>query len=184
MFLPLFLHAAGVIQRPNTFVKYNTEDKALVGRIDAKLQKLGLLLPHVTTPLANYVPVTIFGSLLTVSGQLPMLDGKVACVGKIGGDVSMDDAVQAARLCALNIVAQVRHALDGDLDRVVQCLRLGGFVNSIDTFTQQSVIVNGASDLIVDVFGDAGKHARSSISVASLPLGAAVEVEAMFAIAV
>jgi enamine deaminase RidA (YjgF/YER057c/UK114 family) len=153
------------------------------GKIEAKLAELGIELPQATAPIANYVPYTVSGNLVVVSGQVSVRNGKAEYVGKLGAGMSIADGQQAARLCALNIIAHLRSACGGDLDRVKRVLRLGGFVNCTPDFTDMPQVVNGASDLMVQVFGDAGKHARAAVGVASLPLGVAVEVEAMFEIA-
>jgi enamine deaminase RidA (YjgF/YER057c/UK114 family) len=153
------------------------------GKIEARLKELGLELPAATAPIANYVPFTRSGGLVVVSGQVSVRDGKPEFVGKLGREISVAEGQQAARLCALNILAHAKTACDGDLDRVKRVLRLGGFVNCMPEFTQMPQVVNGASDLMVELFGDAGKHARAAVGVASLPLGVAVEVEAMFEIA-
>ena len=153
------------------------------GKIDARLKELGIELPQATAPVANYVPYTVSGNLVVVSGQVTLWGGKVEYVGKLGREISIDDGQKAARLCALNILTHLKTACGGDLDRVKRVLRLGGFVNSTPDFIQMPQVVNGASDLMVEVFGDAGRHARAAVGVASLPLGVAVEVEAMFEIA-
>ena len=153
------------------------------GKIDLRLRELGIALPAASAPVANYVPYTMSGNLLVVSGQVSVRGGKAEFVGKLGRDIAIADGQQAARLCALNVLAHVRNACGGDLDRVKRVLRLGGFVNCTPDFTDMPQVVNGASDLMVAVFGDAGKHARAAVGVASLPLGVAVEVEAMFELA-
>jgi len=153
------------------------------GRIEARLKELGVDLPQAVSPVANYVPYTVSGNLVTVSGQVTLRGGKAEYIGKLGRDISVADGQQAARLCALNILAHVKNACGGDLDRVKRVLRLGGFVNCTAEFTEMPQVVNGASDLMVEIFGDAGRHARAAVGVASLPLGVAVEVEAMFEIA-
>ncbi len=153
------------------------------GRIEARLRELGLTLPEAAAPLANYLPAVLSGGLLVVSGQLPMRAGAISCVGKLGRDVNPEDAQAAAQLCFLNVLAQARAALDGDLDRIARVVRLGGFVACVPEFTAMALAMNGASDLAVAVFGDAGRHARSTIGVPSLPGDATVEVEAMFAVA-
>ena len=152
------------------------------GKIDARLKELGLELPQATAPIANYVPYTVSGKLVVVSGQVSVRNGKAEYVGKLGGGMSVADGQQAAKLCALNVLAHLKNACGGDLDRVTRVLRLGGFVNCTPEFTDMPQVVNGASDLMVAVFGDAGKHARAAVGVSSLPLGVAVEVEAMFEI--
>jgi enamine deaminase RidA (YjgF/YER057c/UK114 family) len=155
----------------------------MAGRIDAKLRELGIELPQASAPVANYVPFTRSGSLVIVSGQVSVRNGKAEFVGKLGGGISLADGREAARLCALNVLAHLKTACGGDLDRVQRVLRLGGFVNCTPEFTDMPQVVNGASDLMVELFGDSGKHARAAVGVASLPLGVAVEVEAMFEIA-
>jgi enamine deaminase RidA (YjgF/YER057c/UK114 family) len=153
------------------------------GKIEARLQELGIELPQATAPIANYVPYTVSGNLVTVSGQVSVRNGKAEFVGKLGAGISIAEGQQAAKLCALNVLAHLKNACGGDLDRVKRVLRLGGFVNCTPEFTDMPQVVNGASDLMVQVFGDAGKHARAAVGVASLPLGVAVEVEAMFELA-
>ena len=153
------------------------------GKIEAKLKELNAELPRASAPVANYVPFTRAGNLVIVSGQVSVRNGKPEFVGKLGRGISVSEGQQAARLCALNILAHLKTACGGDLDRVKQVLRLGGFVNCTPEFTEMPQVVNGASDLMVQVFGDAGKHARAAVGVNSLPLGVAVEVEAMFELA-
>lgn len=148
--------------------------------VDAKLAELGLRLPEPAAPVAAYVPVVVAGGLAHVSGQLPFVDG-VLVIGRLGGDVSVGQGYDAARACGLMILAQLRAAL-GSLDRVERIVKLGGFVNSTGDFTDQPKVVNGASELMAAVLGDAGKHARSAVSVPALPLGAAVEVDAIVAV--
>ena len=150
------------------------------GRVAARLKELNLTLPDAPAPVANYVPAVRAGSILYVSGQIPLEGGKPQFVGKLGRDIGIEQGQQAARLCALNVLAQARAALGGDLDRIVRCVRVGGFVNCTPDFTDQPQIVNGASDLFVAVLGEAGRHARAAVGVASLPRGVAVEVEAAF----
>jgi enamine deaminase RidA (YjgF/YER057c/UK114 family) len=152
------------------------------GRIEARLRELGITLPDAPAPLANYVPYTISGSLLVVSGQLPLVNGKIGWTGKLGAGVAIDDGQRGTRQCLLNLLAQVRVACDGDLDRLRRVLRLGGFIASTPDFTQQALVMNGASDLAVEILGEAGRHARSTIGVPVLPGDAAVEVEGMFEI--
>jgi enamine deaminase RidA (YjgF/YER057c/UK114 family) len=150
------------------------------GRIAARLKELALALPDAPAPVANYVPAVRAGSLLHVSGQIPLEGGKPQFIGKLGREFGVEQGQQAARLCALNVLAQAHAALGGDLDRVVRCVRVGGFVNCTPEFTDQPQVVNGASDLFVAVLGDAGRHARAAVGCASLPRGVAVEVEAVF----
>ena len=150
------------------------------GRVAARLKELDLALPDAPAPVANYVPAVRTGNQLVVSGQIPLEGGKPQFVGKLGRDLGIEQGQQAARLCALNVLAQARAALGGDLDRIVRCVRVGGFVNCTPDFNDQPQVVNGASDLLVAVLGDAGRHARAAVGVASLPRGVAVEVEATF----
>ena len=155
----------------------------MAGAIDARLQELGIELPEAAAPAANYVPYVVSGNQVFVAGQITIHDGEIQYVGKLGRDYGVEEGQAAARLCALNIIAQVKAACGGDLDRVVRCVRLGGFVNSTADFTDQPEVINGASNLMVEVFGDKGKHSRAAVSAASLPRGVAVEVDAVFEIA-
>jgi enamine deaminase RidA (YjgF/YER057c/UK114 family) len=152
------------------------------GRIEAKLAELGITLPTPMAPIANYVPYVVTGNLVVVSGQVPAIDGTIAITGKVSWGVSVDKAREAARLCFINVLVHLKAACGGDLDRVKRVVRLGGFIASPAEFTQQAQVMNGASDLAVAVFGDAGRHARTTIGVPSLPADAAVEVEGMFVI--
>lgn len=154
--------------------------------VDTKLAELGITLPTPAAPIANYVPSVISGNLLVISGQLCFgLDGKLsdAHKGKLGVEIFNEAGLEAARLCAINVLAQAKAALNGDLSRITRCVRLGGFINAAPHFAALPAIMNGASDLMVEVLGDKGRHARSTIGVAQLPADAAVEVEAMFEIA-
>jgi enamine deaminase RidA (YjgF/YER057c/UK114 family) len=153
-----------------------------MSRIESRLAELGVTLPAPAAPAANYVPFVITGQHLYISGQLPFVDSEIRCRGRLGVDVEIADAQAAAKACAINILAQAKAAL-GDLDRVARVVKLVGFVASDGGFTDQPKVVNGASDFMVDVLGDAGRHARSAVGVAALPLGAAVEVEAVIEIA-
>jgi enamine deaminase RidA (YjgF/YER057c/UK114 family) len=146
-----------------------------------RLAELGIVLPQPAAPVASYVPVVVAGGLAHVSGQLPFIDGALV-TGRLGEDVDLDLGARAARACGLMILAQLNAAL-GSLDRVARIVKLGAFVNSAVHFTDQPKVANGASDLMVEVFGDAGKHARSAVGVPVLPLGAAVEVDAIVAVA-
>ncbi|WP_207461912.1 RidA family protein [Azospirillum sp. SYSU D00513] len=153
------------------------------GRIDARLKELGIELPQAAAPVAAYVPTTISGNTLYVSGQITVWNGERKFIGKVGQDFTVEQGREAARLCGLNILAQARAALGGDLDRVVRVLRLGGFVNSGADFHDHPAVINGASELMLDVFGEAGKHARAAVGAPSLPANVAVEVDAIFEIA-
>ena len=149
-------------------------------QIEAKLAELGLVLPEPAAPVAAYVPVVVAGGLAHVSGQLPFIDG-VLVTGRLGDDVNTGEGYEAAQACGLMILAQLKAAL-GSLSRVERIVKLGGFVNASGDFTDQPKVINGASELMVAVFGDAGKHARSAVGVPCLPLGAAVEVDAIVAV--
>ena len=153
------------------------------GIIEKKLQELGITLPTPMAPLANYVPFVRTGDLVVVSGQVPAVDGKIAVTGKVGEGLSVEQGQHAARLCFINILVHLKSACGGDLDRVQQVVRLGGFVAAPASFTQHPLVINGASDLAVAVFGEAGRHARAAVGVPSLPGDSAVEVEGMFRIA-
>lgn len=151
----------------------------MTGTIDARLAELGITLPVAAAPVANYVPFVQTGAQLYVSGQISA-DENGPIRGKLGADFDTEAGVAAARRCALSLIAQARAACGGDLDRIARVVKLVAFVNSTPEFTEQPKVVNGASDLFVAVFGDAGKHARSAVSAASLPLGVAVEIDAVF----
>jgi enamine deaminase RidA (YjgF/YER057c/UK114 family) len=155
----------------------------MAGQVERKLADLGIALPAPASPVANYVPFVRAGSLLFVSGQICFDgQGKLVARGKLGGNVTIEDGQKAARACAINILAQVKAAL-GDLDRVARVVRLGGFINCEPTFLEGPKVMNGASDLVVEVFGDKGRHARTTVGVAALPADAAVEVEGLFEVA-
>ncbi len=152
----------------------------MAGLIDKKLADLGITLPSLAAPIANYVGHVRSGNLLFVSGQLCLGgDGKLVATGKLGGGVSIADGQKAARACGINLIAQIRAAV-GDLDKLIRVVRLGGFISSVPDFLDGPKVMNGASDLFVDVFGDKGRHARTTVGVAVLPLDAAVEVEGLF----
>ena len=148
--------------------------------IDDRLRLLAIELPRPSDPGANYVPFARVGNLVFLTGQLSQWNGERRFIGKLGQEFGVAEGQQAARLCALNLIAHLRAALDDDLDRVVRCVRVAGFVNSVPDFTDQSKVINGASDLFVEVFGDAGRHSRMAVGVSALPYGVAVEVEAVF----
>ena len=150
------------------------------GRIEARLKELGIELPQTGEVAGNYVPFVRTGDLLFVAGQLPIWMGERRFAGKLGRDYTIEQGQQAARLCGLNILAFVRSALGGDLDRIVRCVRLGGFVNSTEDFSDQPQVVNGCSNLMVEVLGDQGRHARTAVGVNVLPFGLAVEVDGIF----
>jgi enamine deaminase RidA (YjgF/YER057c/UK114 family) len=151
-----------------------------MAKVEAKLAELGIVLPTPAAPIANYVGFVRTGSLLVVSGQICLdAGGKLVAKGKLGDNVSVEDGQKAARACAINLLAQVKVAL-GDLDKLVRVVRLGGFINSTPTFLDGPKVMNGASDLMVEALGDKGRHARTTVGVASLPVDAAVEVEGLF----
>lgn len=148
------------------------------GEIEARLASLGITLPGAAAPAANYVPGVVTGNLIFVSGQIPIVDGAPQFIGKIGREFSIEEGQAAARICAINVLAVLKSVLD-NLDRVVQVVKLTGFVNVAPDFNDPQKVVNGASDLIVEAFGDLGRHSRAAVGVATLPLGVAVEVEAI-----
>lgn len=148
------------------------------GKIETRLAELGLTLPEVSKPAANYVTYLRDGDHLWISGQVPGRPEGLM-IGKLGDDYTVDQGVEAAQLCGLHLIAQMKDACSGDLDQVAQVIKLVGFVNSTPDFGDQPKVINGASDLMVDVFGDVGRHARSAVSAVSLPFGVAVEIEAV-----
>ncbi len=150
--------------------------------INARLSELGITLPDAASPAANYVPYVISGNLLYLSGQLPIEGGKVAITGHLGKEVDVASGQRAAELCAINILAQASAALGGDLGRIRRLIKLSGFVASAPDFTEQHLVINGASNLLANVLGDAGKHARAAVGMAALPLNAAVEIDAILEI--
>jgi len=151
----------------------------MAGEVDARIAELGIEVPEAAAPVANYVGFVQTGNLVFISGQVPIKDGKFQYQGKLGDSMSVEDAQAAARLCAINVIAQAKAACGGDLDRVKRVVKLTGFVNSTGDFTDQPKVINGASDLMVEVFGDKGRHSRAAVSAAALPAGVAVEVEAV-----
>lgn len=150
------------------------------GTVAARLHELGIVLPPPRQPIANYIPVKTAGTLLFVAGQVPYRDGEYPYVGKLGDTISIAAGQEAAKLCAINMLSQLNQAVGGDLDRIMSCVRLGGFVNSTTDFAEHPRVVDGASNLIVEVFGAAGRHARTAVGCGSLPNGIAVEVEGIF----
>ncbi len=155
----------------------------MTGRIDARLAELGIELPQAAAPVAAYVPYTRSGNTLYISGQVTVWNGERKFIGKVGQDFTVEQGKEAARLCGLNILAQAKAALGGDLDRVTRVLRLGGFVNSGADFHDHPLVINGASELMRDVFGEAGQHARAAVGAPSLPGNVAVEVDAILEVA-
>lgn len=154
----------------------------MIGSVEARLREMGIELPAAAAPVANFVPCVRTGSTLFVSGQIPVWNGEIRHVGKVGREVSAEEARRAARLCALNVLAQARAFLGG-LDRVTRVCMVQGFVNGVPEFTEHPAVVNGASDLFVEVFGDAGRHARFAVGAGSLPFNVAVEVAAVLEVA-
>jgi enamine deaminase RidA (YjgF/YER057c/UK114 family) len=154
-----------------------------MGKVDARLKELGIEVPTPAVPVANYVGFVRTGNLVFTAGQVPLKDGKFLYQGIVGADITVDQAAEAARLCAINIIAQVKAACGGDLDKVKRVVKLVGFVNGVAGFADQPKVINGASDLMVAVFGDAGKHARSAVGAGSLPLNVAVEIDAVVEVA-
>jgi len=152
------------------------------GRVDTRLKELDITLPKPVTPVANYVPFVVSGNLVFVSGQVTLGPNGLEYVGQVGKDFNLEQGQAAARLCALNVIAQVREACGGNLDRVKRCVKVTGFVNAVAGFAQHPEVINGASDLFGQVFGDAGKHARAAVGAGLLPRNVAVEVEAIFEI--
>lgn len=155
----------------------------MAGRIDKRLKELGIELPDPAAPAANYVPYAVTGNLVFISGQVPVDASGLPYRGKVGAEVSQEDAVKAARLCGINILAALRQACGGELDKVSRCVKLGGFVNGTPEFDQHPAVINGCSDLMVEVFGDAGRHARFAVGAGNLPFGVAVEIDAVFELA-
>lgn len=152
----------------------------MAGTVAARLAELGISVPQAPAPVANYIGYNQVGKLVVVSGQIPLVDGKIAVTGKVSAGVSVEQAQQAARICFVNLLAQLMAVTGGDLDKVKRVVRLGGFIASPPEFTGHAQVMNGASDMTVAVFGEKGRHARTTIGVPSLPGDAAVEVEGMF----
>lgn len=153
------------------------------GKIDARLAELGIELPEPPAAQANYVPYVVTGNLVFVAGQIPIGPGGIEYTGTVGAGIGVEDAGKAARLCGLNLIAHVKNACGGDLDRVTRVVKLGGFVQCTDDFKQQPGLLNAASDLMVEVFGDAGRHARFAVGTNALPLDVPVEIDGIFEIA-
>lgn len=151
--------------------------------VAARLSELGIVLPSIAPASGNYIPHRFVGNLLFVSGQIPRIDGVEHYVGVVGQDISPEDGYKAARLCALNIVARVNAALDGDLDRVLACAQLRGFVHAPPDFRGHPAVIDGASDLLVEIFAEKGRHTRTALGAGSLPRGSSVEVDAIFEVA-
>ncbi len=155
----------------------------MTNAIDVRLAELGIKLPEPPAPVASYVPYVISGKQVFISGQVTLEAGALKYVGTVGKDLTLEDGRAAARLCAINLLAQLKAAAGGNLSAVKRCVRLGVFVNAVPGFTQHPEVANGASDLMLEVFGDAGRHARAAVGAGSLPRNVAVEVEAVFELA-
>jgi enamine deaminase RidA (YjgF/YER057c/UK114 family) len=150
------------------------------GNIDRRLAELGIEIPTPGEPAGNYIGFVTAGSLVFLSGQVPVENGVRKYIGKLGRELSVEDGQKAAQLAVLNLLARLKSACGGDLDRVLRCVKVVGFVNAVPEFGDHPKVINGASDLLVKIFGDAGRHARSAVGMGSLPFGVAVEVEAVF----
>ncbi len=154
-----------------------------MNNIEINLDNLGIKLPTPSAPAASYAPYLMSGNNIIVSGQLPIIGGKAEYIGKVGVEYSTSEAKECAKICGINILAQLKVACDGDLSKVKKCLKIGVFVNAAEDYTEHPIVANGVSDLMVAVFGtEIGSHARAAVGVGSLPLGVAVEVEAIFAV--
>ncbi len=154
----------------------------MTGRIEARLAEMGIVLPEPPVPVASYLPFVVTGNLIVVAGQITLEDGKVKYAGRLGDDISLEEGEAATRLCALNVLSQVKAACDGDLDRVRQVVRLNAFFNSTPDFLDHPRVMNAASDLMAGIFGESGKHTRVGVGVNSLPLGVPVELDGVFEI--
>ena len=154
----------------------------MAGNIENKLSGLGIDLPIAAAPAANYVPYVISGKQIFVAGQIPFWNGALKGIGKVGQDLSTEEAVEIARICGLNLIAQAKVACGGDLDRIIRVVKLGGFVNCIENFQDHPEVINGASNLMVDVFGEKGTHSRFAVGVNSLSRGVSVEIDGVFEI--
>ena len=152
----------------------------MTGNIEKNLASQGIVLPQAASPAANYVPYVISGKQIAVAGQIPFWNGELTGLGKVGRDMTTEDGANIARICGLNLIAQVKVACEGNLDRVARVVKLGGFVNCTEEFCDHPEVINGASNLMVDVFGDKGTHSRFAVGVNSLPRGVAVEVDGIF----
>ena len=152
----------------------------MTGNIEKNLASQGIVLPQAASPAANYVPYVISGKQIAVAGQIPFWNGELTGLGKVGRDMTTEDGANIARICGLNLIAQVKAACEGNLDRIARVVKLGGFVNCTEEFCDHPEVINGASNLMVDVFGDKGTHSRFAVGVNSLPRGVAVEVDGIF----
>jgi len=151
-------------------------------KIENRLTELSITLPQPANPAANYVPYVVSGNLVFIAGQIPFWNGDILHIGKVGAEFDVEDAIKSAKVCGLNIIAQLKEACGGNLDRVVRCVKIGVFVNCVDGFTQQPQVANGVSDLMVEVFGEAGRHARFAVGTNALPRNVATEADAVFEI--
>ena len=154
----------------------------MTSKVEQRLQEIGIMIPDAPSPAANYLPFTRTGNLIFVSGQVPFVNGELEVTGTVGKNASVEDAQGQAKICAINLLAQLKVACGGDLDRVVQVVKLGAFVASADNFFDQPIVVNAASDLMVEAFGDAGRHARFAVGTNALPLNCLVEIDGVFEI--
>lgn len=154
----------------------------MAGKIEQRLAERGIVLPPAMRAMANYVPYTVTGKHVWVAGQGPFLDGKLHYNGRLGENLTVDDGRACARIVGLNVLAQVKGACGGDLDKVVRCVKMNGFVNSTPDFTQHPEVINGCSELMIEVFGEAGRHARVAVGAPTLPMGTSVEIDAVFEI--
>ena len=154
----------------------------MTSEVEQRLRQAGVTIPNAPSPAANYLPFTRTGNLVFVSGQVPFVDGKLEVTGTVGENASVEDAQGQAKICAINLLAQLKVACGGDLDRVVQVVKLGAFVASADNFFDQPIVVNAASDVMVEAFGDAGRHARFAVGTNALPLNCLVEIDGVFEI--
>ena len=154
----------------------------MTSKVEQRLLEIGVTIPNAPSPAANYLPFTRTGNLVFVSGQVPFVDGKLEVTGTVGENASVEDAQGQAKICAINLLAQLKVACDGDLDRVVRVVKLGAFVASADNFFNQPIVVNAASDLMVEAFGEAGRHARFAVGTNTLPLNCLVEIDGVFEI--
>ena len=154
-----------------------------MSKVEAQLKDMGITVPDAPAPAANYLPFVTSGNLVFISGQVPFVDGKLQITGKIGDNATIEDGQKQARICAINLIAQLKVACGGDLDRVKRVVKLGAFVCSADGFNHQPDVVNGASNLMVEAFGEAGRHARFAVGTSALPLGCLVEIDGVFEIA-
>lgn len=155
----------------------------MTGKIDARLAQLGITLPTPPVPVASYLPYVVSGNQVTIAGQVTLVDGEVKYAGRLGDSISVQEGEAATRLCALNVLAQLKVACGGDLDRVTQVIRLNAFFNSTPDFLDHPRVMNAASDLMAEIFGDSGRHTRVGVGVSSLPLGVPVELDGVFEIA-